>query len=169
MNEVSNSSSVSNCGPLSLSFNCHLNQSFGSSYKKLKLTNTEVNLKADNAVNETVESILNCPIQGCSSQGHLDGLTERHFSFDVCPIYFGMTNSECVERRKQIEAKLLDLEKKLANTNEKKSPSQKVILQIEGFARIFAHIYRSGSECILIIIRSKRGIIINFCLISERF
>ena len=75
---------------------------------------------------------MNCPIQGCTSIGHLDGLTERHFSFDVCPLYFGMTSEECIERRKLIEAKLVDLEKKLSShaNNEKKSSTNKVILKL---------------------------------------
>ena len=123
MNEDSNSSSVSGC-PLNSSFNGHLSQSFGSSYKKLKLNNSEAsNLKTETVEDET----MNCPIQGCTSEGHLDGLTDRHFSFDSCPVYFGMSSSECVERRKQIEKKLLDLEKKLSNVNDKKTSPHKVI------------------------------------------
>ena len=136
----SNSSSVSGC-PLNASLNGYLSQSFGSSYKKLKLNNnyeasssaaTTSNVKIENNNNNNneieTESVMNCPIQGCTSAGHLDGLTERHFSFDACPIYFGMTSEECVERRKVIEAKLVDLEKKLLHaSNEKKSSNHKVI------------------------------------------
>ena len=141
----SNSSSVSGC-PLNASFSGYLSQSFGSSYKKLKQlhgNNNEASslsgtggVKTENATALTntaatndgeVESIMNCPIQGCSSIGHLDGLTERHFSFDACPIYFGMTSEECIERRKEIETKLVDLEKKLSHANnEKKAPAHKV-------------------------------------------
>jgi histone acetyltransferase MYST2 len=140
----SNSSSVSGC-PLNASFSGYLSQSFGSSYKKLKQlhgNNYEASslsgmggVKTENASALTntatndgeVESIMNCPIQGCTSIGHLDGLTERHFSFDACPIYFGMTSEECIERRKAIETKLVDLEKKLSHANnEKKAPAHKV-------------------------------------------
>lgn len=130
----SNSSSVSGC-PLNASLNGYLSQSFGSSYKKLKQnvdtsTATTSNVKIEN--NPETESVMNCPIQGCTSIGHLDGLTERHFSFDACPIYFGMTSEECTERRKIIEAKLVDLEKKLSShsNNEKKSSTNKVILKV---------------------------------------
>ena len=134
----SNSSSVSGC-PLNASLSGYLSQSFGSSYKKLKQNNnfetsasaaTTSNVKIEN--NTETESVKNCPIQGCTSTGHLDGLTERHFSFDACPLYFGMTSEECIERRKVIEVKLVDLEKKLSShaNNEKKSSTNKVILKL---------------------------------------
>ena len=129
LNEDSNSSSVS-CCPLNSSFNGHLSASFmTSSYKKLKTTNSNNNEASNlNTGNEDVDSVLNCPIQGCTSEGHLDGLTERHFSFDTCPIYFGMTSSECIKRRKEIESKLTDLEKKLSENNKKSSPSKVIKL-----------------------------------------
>ena len=117
LNEDSNSSSVSGC-PLNSSLNGHLSTALVSSYKKLKIGDSA----ATTADTEDTDSVMNCPIQGCTSEGHLDGLTERHFSFDTCPIYFGMTSAECMTRRKEIEQRLVDLEKKLSQ-HSTESPS----------------------------------------------
>ena len=50
-----------------------------------------------------------CPITGCDSLGNLDGVSERHWSFDTCLNYFSVKQSECGERRKLVN-KLLEAE-----------------------------------------------------------
>jgi len=38
---------------------------------------------------------LRCPVEGCSSQGHLSGKYESHFTQTTCPIYHNLTPKDC--------------------------------------------------------------------------
>lgn len=48
-----------------------------------------------------------CPLEGCSSLGHLSGRHEKHFTVDACPMYHNMTAASCreqaAERKKREE------------------------------------------------------------------
>ncbi|XP_045494781.1 histone acetyltransferase KAT7 [Colias croceus] len=37
-----------------------------------------------------------CPVRGCDSTGHLGGKSEKHFTYDACPIYHNVTAAWCV-------------------------------------------------------------------------
>lgn len=41
---------------------------------------------------------LRCPVEGCSSEGHLSGKFGSHFTQTTCPIYHNLTPRECEER-----------------------------------------------------------------------
>jgi hypothetical protein len=36
-----------------------------------------------------------CPVNGCDSLGHLNGLYERHFTSEACPMYHRLTIKQC--------------------------------------------------------------------------
>ena len=41
---------------------------------------------------------LRCPVEGCSSAGHLSGKFDSHFTQTTCPVYHNLTPEECKER-----------------------------------------------------------------------
>ncbi|XP_025425450.1 histone acetyltransferase KAT7-like isoform X2 [Sipha flava] len=51
-----------------------------------------------------------CPVNGCDSLGHLNGLYERHFTSEACPMYHRLTIKQCQdnlsERLKKNEERL---------------------------------------------------------------
>lgn len=49
---------------------------------------------------ETDEQVirLRCPVEGCSSIGHLSGKFDSHFTQTTCPIFHNLTPEECSER-----------------------------------------------------------------------
>ncbi|XP_050424206.1 histone acetyltransferase KAT7 [Adelges cooleyi] len=38
-----------------------------------------------------------CPVNGCDSVGHMNGLYERHFTSEACPMYHRLTMKQCQE------------------------------------------------------------------------
>lgn len=36
-----------------------------------------------------------CPVKGCDSLGHLNGLYERHFTSEACPTYHRLSIKQC--------------------------------------------------------------------------
>jgi hypothetical protein len=71
-----------------------------------KLNDTKINNNVDlNSTPDDLESDLSfdqCSVIGCDSSGHLNGIFNRHSSYDFCPIYFGMTKKECSMRSSQL-------------------------------------------------------------------
>lgn len=136
-NEDSNSSSAGLC---SVSLSNSLSSSFFNSNKRLKHKYKEIESLIDQNANDASNLdqkdpkeneepvVLNCPIQGCDSLGHLDGITARHYSFDTCPTYFGMTKEGCTKRRADIVAMYAELDKKIAQMKEsRKNLRHKII------------------------------------------
>ncbi len=77
---------------------------------------------------ETTRVAMECPVNGCDSIGNLDGVTERHCSFDSCPRYFSMKQEECAERRQRLDKLLAEInEKSKRNSDHRKSIRIKVI------------------------------------------
>ncbi|CAH0581578.1 unnamed protein product [Chrysodeixis includens] len=37
-----------------------------------------------------------CPVRGCDSSGHLGGKSDRHMTWDACPLYHNVTGAWCV-------------------------------------------------------------------------
>jgi len=72
---------------------------------------------------------VNCPVEGCDSSGHLNGVDDHHYSYDTCPIYFSMTHEECKSRHDNLSNYLNELKRKIASFNEnKKSLRYKQVL-----------------------------------------
>lgn len=36
-----------------------------------------------------------CPLEGCDSNGHLNGKLDKHFTIDACPVYHNLTIKQC--------------------------------------------------------------------------
>ena len=49
-----------------------------------------------------------CAVLGCDSSGHLDGVSLRHWSFDTCPVFFGMTPAQCQTRKSALDKRIHD-------------------------------------------------------------
>lgn len=47
-----------------------------------------------------------CPMAGCDSTGHLNGVNERHFTLQACPTYHNLTMDECTSLRQKSESQL---------------------------------------------------------------
>lgn len=47
-----------------------------------------------------------CPMAGCDSSGHLNGVNERHLCLQACPIYHNLTMDECTTLRQKAESQL---------------------------------------------------------------
>lgn len=67
----------------------------------------------------TKESLV-CPVLGCKSEGHLDGMSEHHYSYDTCPIYFFMSREDCQNRHSDIDKRLSEIKEKINRINESK-------------------------------------------------
>jgi len=69
-----------------------------------------------------------CPVNGCDSLGHLNGLYERHFTSEACPMYHRLTIKQCQdnlsERLKKNEERLKGALK--SNSTEQKMYRDKV-------------------------------------------
>ncbi|CAH1154176.1 unnamed protein product [Phaedon cochleariae] len=81
---------------------------------KGKTKNTKRNeAKSKNADNQTVEE-RKCPLEECSSTGHLSGNYDKHFTLEACPIYHNTTPEKCKlemeERKKREELRKKSLE-----------------------------------------------------------
>lgn len=64
--------------------------------------------------------LLKCPIRDCDSSGNLDGVSERHWTFDSCPRYFGINQDDCAERRVKLDKLSDEIEAMTKRTNENK-------------------------------------------------
>lgn len=42
-----------------------------------------------------------CPVEGCSSMGHLGGLSEKHFTQEACPLFHNVSLEETKKRREE--------------------------------------------------------------------
>lgn len=74
-----------------------------------------------------------CPLEGCTSLGHLGGNYEKHFTIEACPFYHNVTINETkqnlIERRKRVEERaktLKELDLKTLQTTEQKAYLQKI-------------------------------------------
>ena len=46
-----------------------------------------------------------CPVKGCDSTGHLSGFSSRHSTYDTCPIFFQINNTDKItDTKKPVEA-----------------------------------------------------------------
>lgn len=83
-------------------------------------TLTTTNLPSNTSSSKMM--MMHCPVQGCDSSGCLDGSggmgggEKRHYSYDKCPVYFGMSMSECERRRGEFEKRMRELREKLASS-----------------------------------------------------
>jgi hypothetical protein len=75
---------------------------------------------------ETMRVAMDCPVNGCDSLGNLDGVSERHCSFDSCPRYFSLKQEECAERRERLDKLLAEINEKSKKTADRKSIRNKV-------------------------------------------
>lgn len=70
----------------------------------------------------TIKEERKCPMDGCDSNGHLNGKLDRHFILEACPLYHNMTFDKCkeeaVERKKREDnrKKALEIFKKIHKT-----------------------------------------------------
>lgn len=69
---------------------------------------------------DTNKESLVCPVLGCKSEGHLDGLSEYHYSYDTCPNYFIMSKEECMNRNSSTDKRLAEIKDKINRINESK-------------------------------------------------
>lgn len=94
-----------------------------NSSKRVKLTKSEhVHTPTPEPVSDTEEP--SCPVKDCDSSGHLDGFSERHFTYNTCPVYFAMTPEECKIKRVEIEKNLNLINEKIIQLNENKKPTR---------------------------------------------
>jgi hypothetical protein len=147
-NEDSNSSSA--CG----SGTSH------STNKKLKLgkyksIEIEENAQQQNTIScSTIsEHDLNCPVQGCDSIGHLDGVSLRHTSYNTCPLYFYMNSDECKQKHARIKKHLSELALKLNRFNDskknlrnKQGPNEEQLVYFEKVKRDLKDIHHVESH-----------------------
>lgn len=65
-----------------------------------------------------VEEERKCPMEGCSSMGHLSGKFDKHFTLEACPTYHNMTAADCKseyderKKREDVRRKALEYHKK---------------------------------------------------------
>lgn len=52
-----------------------------------------------------------CPVEGCDSSGHLNGILEKHFTTIACPFYHNLTPKLCQEYAMDREKKLQERQK----------------------------------------------------------
>ncbi|KAI4460596.1 histone acetyltransferase [Holotrichia oblita] len=78
---------------------------------KGKTKNKKTDVKKSNEV--IIEERV-CPIESCSSLGHLGGRLDQHFMVDACPSYHNYTIAECkellIERKKREDARKKQIE-----------------------------------------------------------
>lgn len=99
----------------------------------------DINEEDETKEDDTKESLV-CPVLGCKSEGHLNGVNEHHYSYDTCPIYFLMSKEECSDVHENLEKRLAEIKEKTSNLNEnKKNLRNKVRNSIFYFILRFVH------------------------------
>ncbi|CAF0726498.1 unnamed protein product [Brachionus calyciflorus] len=81
---------------------------------------SEINEVDESNDNDGQKESLVCPVLGCKSEGHLDGVSEHHYSYDTCPIYFVMSKEECSNRHCELEKRVDAIKEKIKKINENK-------------------------------------------------
>ena len=61
-----------------------------------------------------------CPIKDCDSKSNLDGVSERHFTYETCPKYFDMRQEECKERRSNLNKLFVEYNERAKTNSENK-------------------------------------------------
>lgn len=111
--------------------NNNSNRSEKNAGKKRQTTKpaTRMAVKEEAKSAEEAPREMLCPVQGCNSEGSVDG---AHYSYDKCPVYFGMSDEECKKRRVELDKRLKELKETLVRINDgKKMLRNKVCLKLE--------------------------------------
>jgi hypothetical protein len=99
----------------------------GTTVTMSEATMSEHTQSDQNEVEEETSFVMECPVQDCDSTGNLDGVSERHYSFDACPRYFSIKQEECAERRVKLDKLLAEINEKSKKTaDSRKSIRNKV-------------------------------------------
>lgn len=101
---------------------------------------SEINELDENKEEDAKESLV-CPVLGCKSEGHLNGVSEHHYSYDTCPNYFLMSKEECSNIHENLEKRFEDIRQKTSKLNENKKNLRNKVRHIKFFFKIFYHLF----------------------------
>lgn len=71
---------------------------------KGKANNSKINSKPNTNVPKKATPVVEerkCPVEGCDSNGHLGGLSEKHFTQEACPLFHNVSLEETKKRREE--------------------------------------------------------------------